>query len=559
MRSRLSGTLAVLTLVLALTFSVAWADQVVIGTDGMVASAHELASRAGAQILGAGGNAIDAAVATAFAITVVEPNASSLGGEGYMVISLADGQDVAIDFRSWAPGHLTVDVSPETLGPKSTMIPGLVAGLTAAQEEFGVLSLAEVLQPAIALAREGFPLDRQLAGQLANVYENFVHDPVVGPIYYPNMLIPEEGEQIVNKDLARALELIAAKGSDAFYTGEIAAAIVEATEGWIREEDLEKYSAVIREPVITDYRGYTVVSAPPVVAGALVGSALNIIENFDMREFEGWDDPMAVHVMSQALLLADADWARYIADPDFYDVPLEGLLSKDYAADRAQLVNLEQAMFPPWIVDAGDPYPYMESVETTGSVASMENDCTTHISAVDTEGNAASVTQTISSFWGSQVMVPGYGFFLSNHARLFSGDPDHLNSREPYKRVRTMIAPTIVRYADGGVYMVLGTPGAARIPSSVVGTIVNVVDFEMSLEEAIRAPKFASRPVYIELRLEGGYPEETVAALEQLGHAVRMHDELDLFFGGLNAVIVDEDGVMTGVGSFRRDGAAATP
>jgi gamma-glutamyltranspeptidase/glutathione hydrolase len=528
----------------------------------MVASAHELASRAGAEILAAGGNAVDAAVATAFAVTVVEPNASSLGGEGYMVLSLADGRDLAIDFRSWAPGRVTAatDASAMT-GPESTCIPGLVAGLTLALQEYGTKPLQEVMAPAIRLARDGFPLDAVLYDRLTELYgfTDYGMDPVIGPIYFPDGLVPEIGTRVVNEDLALALDLIAQEGAYAFYRGKLASAILEAMGGWFTSADLQRYQAVVRDAIESEYRGYTVIGTPPNVAGIVVAEALNILDNFDLSQTDGWEDPKAIHLMAEALKLASADRTPYVGDPDFYEVPLAGLLSEEYATERAALIHPGRALVPTRATPAGNPYPFMATPVGVGD--GTESPSTTHISVLDEAGNAVAVTQTISSFWGSQDMIPGYGFFMNNELHNFNGynpeRPDDVNVLAPYKRPRTVIAPTIVRNPEGEVFLVIGTPGAGRIPSTVVETIINVIDFGMSLEDAIRAPKFTSRVGYPELHLEGGYPEETITALKALGHTVdATHGALDYFFGGINAIIV-EDGLMTGVGSFRRAGGAA--
>jgi gamma-glutamyltranspeptidase/glutathione hydrolase len=364
-----------LVLLVALFAVVATADQVATGTKGMVATAHELASQAGAEILAAGGNAIDAAVAAAFAITVVEPNASSLGGEGYMVLSLADGRDLAIDYRSSAPGHVNIntDRSPRT-GPESTCTPGLVAGLCLALQEYGTMSLSEVL-----------------ADRLSDLYgyTDAGTDPVVGPIYFPDGLIPEPGSLVVNKDLAHALGLIAEQGAYAFYRGEIAAAIVEAMNGFYTSADLQRYQAVVRDALVSEYRGHTVIGTPPIVAGIVVAETLNILDNFDLSVFTGWDnpgagwdDPGAIHIISQALLLASADRKPYIGDPDFYDVPLEGLLSEEYASARAGLIDLEHAISPTYSAPIGNP----ELVHLLiGAAEAEESPSTTQISVLDAD------------------------------------------------------------------------------------------------------------------------------------------------------------------------------
>ena len=551
---------------IAVVALVAWAGfagQIETSTEGMVATAHQLASDAGAEILAAGGNAVDAAVAAAFAITVVEPNASSLGGEGMMVISLADGRDIAIDYRSVAPGHITYedDNDEPRYGPEATCVPGLVAGLTLALEDYGTMTLAEVMAPAIRLARDGFPLDDVLKTRISDAYDWMALDPVASAIYLPDGLIPDAGSILVQSDLAHALELIAENGAAVFYRGEIALAIEEATEGFLSYTDLQRYVAVLRTPVLSEYRGYEVIGAPPNVAGVTVAEALNILDNFDLST-GAWDDPESVHIIAEALKLASADRLPYVGDPDFYDVPIEELTSVEYAAVRAGLIDLNAAMMPTNSVPAGNPeYVYLlQSYEPVDEVYSTS---TTQLSILDKEGNAVSITQTLSSFWGSRVMVEGYGFFINDELHNFNDyNPDNLsdvNVHEPFKRPRTVIAPTIVRDPDGEVYMVVGTPGAGRIPSTVVLTIINVIDFGMSLEDAITTPKFCSRVSYSTLRMEAGYPQETLDALADLGHRLGTnYGELDLYFGGINAVLV-EDGLMTGVGSFRRDGGAAAP
>lgn len=559
-RSRILSICLALISVVALAAS---AGQIETSTEGMVATAHQLASDAGAQIMAAGGNAVDAAVAAAFAITVVEPNASSVGGEGYMVLSLADGRDIAIDYRSVAPGHITHEDDNDVprKGPESTCVPGVVAGLTLALEEYGTMTLAEVMAPAIKLAREGFPLDEVLKTRISDAYEWMSVDPVASAVYLPDGLVPEVGQILVQSDLANTLELIAQNGARIFYRGEIALAIEEATESFLRYSDLQRYAAVIRTPVLSEYRGYEVIGTPPNVAGITVAEALNIIDTFDFTGYT-WSDPQAVHIMAEALKLASADRLPYDGDPDFYDVPLDGLVSKAYAAARATLIDLDSAMMPTNSVPAGNPQ-YVDLLEPISIGDEVYSPSTTQLSILDKDGNAVSITQTLSAYWGSYVMVPGYGFFINDELHNFNDyNPNNLadiNVHEPFKRPRTVIAPTIVRDPDGEVFLVVGTPGAGYIPSTVVETIVNVIDFDMPLEDAILTPKFCSRVSYKELRMEGGYPQETLDALSALGHTVKAtYGEVVSTFGGINAILV-EDGVMTGVGSFRRDGGAAAP
>ena len=538
--------------------------QIATGTKGVVAAAHPLAAKVGAEILARGGNAVDAAVATAFALGVVEPYASGIGGEGVMVISLADGTEVAIDYKSVAPGHVTLEGTDTSvkLGPKGTCVPGVVAGLALALEKYGTMSLAEVLEPAIRLAREGFPIDEVFVDVMAahGFYENIVDDPEISSIFLKDGLIPDVGTVITNPELAHAYELIAQQGPEVFYEGEIAEAIVQATEGWITKEDLAQYTPREMEPVRGDYRGYEVLSAPPPVGGTTLIEALNILENFDLSGYS-YTDPEAIHLIAESLLLASADRYRYVGDPAFFAVPIKGLTSDAYARERAELIRLD-AVIPPREAPAGGPFQY-EYLEEHAAIYSVPEEATslstTHVSVVDKEGNAVSLTQTLSYFWGSQVFVSGYGFFLNNELHNFNRydptDPTDLNEIAPYKRPRTLIAPTIVK-RDGEVFLVVGTPGAGRIISTLLEVIVNVVDFGMDLKEAIAAPKFCSRVAYKELRMEEGYPEETLAALKALGHKIKLYSPLNLYFGGINAVMVQEDGTMIGVGSLRRQGAA---
>ncbi|MBN1858745.1 gamma-glutamyltransferase, partial [Candidatus Bipolaricaulota bacterium] len=341
-----------------------------------------------------------------------------------------------------------------------------------------------------------------------------------------------------------------------------ALAIEETTNGFLRYADLQRYQAVIRDPVISEYRGYEVIGTPPNVAGITVAEALNILDNFDLSPFT-WDNTTAIHIIAEALKLASADRLPYVGDPDFYDVPLEGLLSEEYAAARASLISLDSAIMPTNSTPIGDPYLYMAVGEPVAVEDEVYSPSTTQLSILDRDGNAVSITQTLSSFWGSRLMVPGYGFFINDELHNFNDyNPDNLadvNVHQPFKRPRTVIAPTIVRDPAGEVFMVVGTPGAGYIPSSVVETIVNVIDFGMTLEDAIQTPKFCSRVSYRELRMEGGYPQDTLDALAALGHTVKAdYGQLVSSFGGINAILV-EDGVMTGVGSFRRDGGAAGP
>ncbi|RLE32220.1 gamma-glutamyltransferase [Candidatus Acetothermia bacterium] len=533
---------------------------VAVGQKGMVASDHLLASQIGAEILAQGGNAVDAAVATAFAIGLVAPYCAGIGGEGMMLITLADGTEVAIDFRSWAPGHVTKETPVNKYGPKSVCIPGQVAGLAMALEKYGTMTLAEVLEPVIKLAREGFPYDEWLAGMVSYIYDDILEQPAAAELFLnPDGTIPEVGSTFTNTGLAQALELIAKDGPAAFYKGPIADAIVEATEGWITHEDLAAYRAVERDPIRGSYRGYELLTAPPPVGGTILVEALNILEHFNLAAFHSPADPMVIHLIAQALLLAWADFDQYVADPGFIDVPVAQLIDKRYARERLKLIRLNQTL-EPGSVPAGDPYhfaPVAAQSESRDAVATSGS--TTHISVVDAKGNVVALTQTISSAWGSRVFVPRFGFPLNNEFRNFKGynpdQPNDLDYAGPHKRPRTELCPTIIRKSGNPIW-VLGTHGSARIPSTVLETIVNLIDFGMDLYTAIVAPKFCSSTRYKELRMETGFPVETVTTLEDMGYVIKTYGELDWYFGGVNAIQL-LDKYMIGVGAPRDEGSAA--
>lgn len=533
---------------------------VAVGQKGMVASDHLLASQIGAEILAQGGNAVDAAVATAFAIGLVAPYCAGIGGEGMMLITLADGTEVAIDFRSWAPGHVTKETPVNKYGPKSVCIPGQVAGLAMALEKYGTMTLAEVLEPVIKLAREGFPYDEWLAGMVSYIYDDILEQPAAAELFLnPDGTIPEVGSTFTNTGLAQALELIAKDGPAAFYKGPIADAIVEATEGWITHEDLAAYRAVERDPIRGSYRGYELLTAPPPVGGTILVEALNILEHFNLAAFHSPADPMVIHLIAQALLLAWGDFDQYVADPGFIDVPVAQLIDKRYARERLKLIRLNQTL-EPGSVPAGDPYhfaPVAAQSESRDAVATSGS--TTHISVVDAKGNVVALTQTISSAWGSRVFVPRFGFPLNNEFRNFKGynpdQPNDLDYAGPHKRPRTELCPTIIRKSGNPIW-VLGTHGSARIPSTVLETIVNLIDFGMDLYTAIVAPKFCSSTRYKELRMETGFPVETVTTLEDMGYVIKTYGELDWYFGGINAIQL-LDKYMIGVGAPRDEGSAA--
>lgn len=532
--------------------------------NGMVASAHPLASEAGLQILKAGGNAVDAAVATAFAIGVVEFNASGLGGEGMFVL-YEPGTDTSavIDYRSTAP-----KLAAETLAGKgmpstgwgSVAVPGLVAGLTSALAQHGTMTLAEVLQPAIRLAEDGFAIPQETATMIEDNYEKILKDPGLSEVFLDNGLPPVAGWFLKNPGLAASLKKIAAGGPDAFYKGDIAKAIdaySRAKGGYIRAEDLEAYKAINRTPALGTYRGFEVISAPPPVGGGVLVEILNIIENFELAA-EGGPSARSAHIISEAVKRGFWDYRSYVHDPAFAYLPLNELLSDEYAAKRA--AEIDVTIMTPF--DA----PEMKAGEFKQNSASVVDNVhalspsTTHISVVDKDRNMVAITQTISSFFGAGIMVPGTGVILNNEVYNFSRDLKLANSIAAGKRMRTSISPTIL-LKDGQPYLTIGTPGSTRIIPSMAQLITNIVDFGMGVQDAINAPRFFVREGSDNFEYESDYNPEIIEGLKKMGYPIgdkSIRPVHDLYFGGAQGVAVDfETGELVGAADPRRAGAVS--
>ena len=509
---------------------------------GMVASAHALASQAGLDMLKAGGNAVDAAVAAAFAIGVVEPNASGIGGEGMMVIHLAStGQAVAIDYRSAAPAAVDFpDGIPDT-GHAAVAIPGTVAGLTTALQKYGTMPLSRVLAPAIRLAEQGFVISPTLAGIVIDNFDAIRKNEPLTRLLCPGGLPIEAGDTLKNPDLAASLRTIAEGGADVFYKGAIADAIVSemaARGGRISKADLASYKAIEREPVRGRYRGYEIVSAPPPVGGIALIEILQILGTFDFSK-ETPLSPRYVHLAAEAMKRGFADYAAAVGDPDFVKVPVAGLLSAEYARSRAAEIKPDS----------------VTPKVTAGAVAKQESPSTTSLSVVDAQGNMVALTQTISDFFGAKVVIGGTGIILNNEMKNFGSRGP--NAIAPGKRMRTMIAPTVL-LKDGKAYATLGTPGAARIVSTMALLVSNLVDFGMGIQEAIEAPRFYARDVEADLSVEARVPSATIDALTKIGYRIKTYRDFDLFFGGAQGIVIDpKTGMRVGGADPRRDGAVA--
>ena len=546
--------------------------------EGMVTAAHPLAAAAGAEILEKGGNAVDAAIAVSLALGVVEPYASGLGGEGYMVAVMADGRETAIDFRSTAPAqanyanlHKAGKLSKVKYTPRGYCIAGVPAGIGKALE-LASLPLEVLAAPAIRLAEEGFEVSETFSKVNMDRWEILTEN---APQFLDDGMPWAAGATFRNPALARTLKLIAAKGVDVFYNGELADNLdrfMQESDGWARKSDLKAYRALIKAPVKGSYRGYELSVPGSPVGGPRILATLNILEHFNLAMMS-WDDPLAIHIMQEAMILTSLDQRRWMGDPETNAyIPEKGYVSKEYARQRFMQIDLSKASDPSlWYSErVGNPGPYENGAGYVDVMLKQWQDAviegetqdvppsTTHFSVVDKAGNAVSWTQTISSFFGTGNMVDGY--FLNNELGNFKYEPVEGSpiNLEPGRRPRTTIAPLVVK-KDGKVKWVIGSPGAGRIGSTIIEILVNLIDFEMSLENAIRAPKFTGYDAYKEIQLEDDFPPKTVEFLVSLGHKVKRYQHPDLYFGGPNAIAVGEDGLLTGVGSIRRSGGAAAP
>ena len=488
-----AGRLAYLLAALFWAVAPAEAASAAEAEHGMVVSAHRLASEVGVQILKAGGNAVDAAVAVGYALAVVDPCCGNIGGGGFMTIHLANGRETFINFRETAPAaasptmYLDVDGQPvdelSRYGYRAAGVPGTVMGMDRAAAEYGRLPRAALIAPAIALARDGFVLSRADTDILDGKADRFGKDPAAAKIFLRpdgNRFVP--GDRLVQRDLAASLQVIAEQGPDGFYKGAIAAAVAKASSEHgdiLSAGDFADYTTTETVPVRCTYRAYLIVSAPPPSSGGTaICEILNILEGYDIGQL-GFRSARSVRLMVEAMRRGYSDRNTYLGDPAFVRNPLERLLSKDYAASLRADIETGRGASPA-------PRSPEEKAETT------------HYSVVDAEGNAVAVTYTINGFFGANVVAPGTGFFLNNEMDDFTvrpgvpnlyglvqGEP---NAIAPGKRPLSSMAPTLVE-KDGQVFLVLGSPGGSRIISAVLETIMNIVDYEMAPQAAVDAPR----------------------------------------------------------------------
>jgi len=531
---------------------------------GMVVTAEPLASDAGVEILRAGGNAVDAAVAVGFALAVTYPYAGNIGGGGFMLVRMANGEAVVIDYREQAPaaasrnmylnsqGELIPRASTE--GPLAVGVPGTVAGLALAEQKFGKLGLARVLEPAIRLAQEGFVVGYDFSESLLSWKDHLSKFAETRRIFLRNGRPYEAGEIFRQPELAETLRAIAQGGPDAFYRGNLAKAIaatMEKEHGLIRLSDLEQYQPKIREPLRGQFRGYEILTIPPPSSGVILVEMLNVLASLDLGPPNAFQ---SIHLMAETMRRAYADRAAYLGDADLVSVPVSQLASAKYAAKLAQEILQAKA----------------ESPVQAGTLATYESEQTTHYSAIDAEGNAVSNTYTLNGAYGSGVTVEGAGFLLNNEMDDFASKPGapnmfglvqgEANAIAPRKRPLSSMVPTIVLEEAPNhakiVRLVVGSPGGGTIINSVLQVILNVVVHKMDVLEAVTAPRFHHQWMPDKLVLEReGFSADTIQKLRDAGYSIDFRDNLGL----VEAIEVkaEKDGWRFGAADPRGEGKAA--
>lgn len=515
----------------------------VVAEHGMVVSQESQATRVGVDILQAGGNAIDAAVGVGFALAVTLPQAGNLGGGGFMLVYKADTRTVmALDYREVAPSASTPTMFQDEAGTvderrlryshQSVAVPGTVAGLVEALQTHGTMTLKDVMAPAIRLAREGFIVSRDLSQALEDKAEHLARWPAAKRIFFrPDGGVYRPGDRLVQYDLAWSLERIAEQGPKAFYDGPVAERLLAEMRthgGLITREDLRGYRAVWREPVRGTYRGYEVVSMPPPSSGGVhLIQMLNVLEPEPLREW-GHHSAETLHRLVESMKLAYADRSRWLGDPDFVKVPLQGLISKDYATRLHALITPRKAR-PSASIRPSGPVPY-------------EGGNTTHFSIVDREGNMVSNTYTLNFTFGTGIVAEGTGMLLNNEMDDFSAKPgtpnaygltgSTANAIEPGKRPLSSMTPTMV-FREGEPFLVTGSPGGSRIITTTLQIILNLIDHDMNPASATAAPRVHHQWLPDEVRVERGFSRDTLDRLREWGHTITVGETM----GGAQSIL----------------------
>lgn len=536
-------------------------DLGLIADSGMVVSAHPLASKVGIEILKKGGNAIDAAVAVQFALAVVYPNAGNIGGGGFMVVRLNNGEINSLDFREKAPMKASRDMyldkngnvieNMSGTGVLSAGVPGSVDGMVKAHEKYGNLPWKDLLQPAIDLAENGFEITERQAKEFNDMKADFVkfnplHRNIPLVNYSPDGW--RKGDMLVQKELAKTLICIRDKGRDGFYSGETAFHIIELMKvfnGLISLDDLKFYESKWREPIVGWYHRYKIISMPPPSSGGIaLVQLLNMVENYPLKDF-GWNKEKYVHLLAEAEKRVYADRSIHLGDPDFYSVPVKELLDSAYMISRMRNFNSDKAA--------------PSSEISAGNFTSKEKEETTHFSIVDKWHNAVSVTTTLNGSYGAGIFVPAAGFLLNNEMDDFSAKPGvpnayglvgaEANAIAPGKRMLSSMTPTVIE-KNGKLFMVAGTPGGSTIITSVFQTILNVIEHDMTMNEAVNAKKFHHQwkpdTIFIE---EGALDSSAIITLKKKGHHIIKRGPI----GRTDAILILSDGKLEGGADRRGD------
>ncbi len=533
------------------------------GREGMAVTSHFLATQSAREVLKNGGNAIDAAVTAAFSLAVTQPRSGNIGGGGFMLISSEQKDEVvAIDYREKAPGKATVDMFLDKDGNADSQVsryshlaagvPGTVAGLAMALQQYGTISLKEALVPAIKLADEGFIVTPRFSDGLKAKEEMLKKWDSSKRIFYKaDGSYYEPGDLFIQNDLAATLKRISENGIKEFYEGQTAELLVAEMAkhgGLISMDDMKNYSPGLRTPVHGNYRGYDIYSmSPPSSGGVHVVQILNILEGYPISEY-GHNSAQTIHLMAEAMKRAYADRSMYLGDEDFVKVPLKGLTSKKYAAALREGIDTKKAT-PSETIAPGKPLPF-ESNETT------------HFSIVDKYGNAVSNTYTINFSYGSGIVVEGAGFLLNNEMDDFSSKPGvpnaygliggEANKIEPNKRMLSSMSPTIVKQ-DGKNFLVTGSPGGSRIITTTLQVIMNVIDHGLNIQSAVAAPRIHHQWLPDQLRVEEGLSPDTVKRLQDIGHDVKQKSAM----GAIQSIMIKDGAMYGGADPRRSTGLAA--
>lgn len=528
----------------------------VVARRGMAVTNHPLASAAAIEMLAAGGNAIDAAVAALFTLTAVEPMMVGILGGGVAMIRLADGQTITIDGLSTAPAacrpdsyqpvsdtwpdYMETEGRRNAVGPAAVAVPGTLKAWCEALDRFGRLPLGAVIEPAIRYAARGFAVTPYLATCITEMAPDLARDPTIASKFLPGGIPLKAGAWLVQAEYAETLQTIAKEGPDAIYGGSLGGIIAHELSkagSFLTKADLSAYKTIERTPIRGSYRGFEIIGpAPPASGGVQIVQILNILEGYDIGRL-GFGTVETTHLILEALKLAGADRRAAIADPAFIEVPVAQLIDKDYAQRRRAEIDPEHAgSFKPGT-----------GIQTTPT-GSNESANTTHVTIADGEGNIVTSTQTINSLFGARIMIPGTGIIPNNYMYLFDPHPGHALSLAPGKRITSGIS-ALIGCRDGRPAFALGLPGAHRIPSGALQAVINLVDHGMSLQEAVEAPRVFSWGQ--EAEIETGMAKAVRDRLATMGHPV--YDSAHVG-GGMCAISFDADGGMTGAACWRADG-----